>query len=243
MAIAMITGGASWFSRATARLLLADGWDIALSDINAAALAEVVAELGAPERVSSSLLDVADLEAVKSYVANLAGKGQIGALINVAGGSNFLQMERRPFHETTPDTWDKILKPNLYGVMHCCHAVIPHMISARRGVIVNISSGLGLKGAARMATYSAAKAAVIAFTQAVAQEVGPHGIRINCVAPGSAESRWQPDLKPGAAQRTPPLGTRTSAQDIANAIAFLVSERASHITGSCLDVSGGSSLH
>lgn len=243
MPVAMITGGASWFSRATARLLLQDGWDIALSDINEAALAEVEAELATPGRVSAGRLDVADLEAVRRHVSALAANQQIGALINVAGGSNYLQMARHPFHETTPEYWDRILQPNLYGVLHCCHAVIPHMIEAKRGVIVNVSSGMGLRGAARMATYSAAKAAVIAFTQAVCQEVGPHGIRINCVAPGSAESRWQPDLKPGAQQRPPPLGRRTSADDVANAIAFLVSDRASHITGSCLDLSGGTSLH
>lgn len=244
MPVAMITGGASWFSRGTARLLIEDGWQIVLSDINEKALDEVVADLGRPPQASASRLDVTDLAATRDFADRIAAeKGGLDALINVAGGSNYLGLGRRPFHETDPAHWDLILKPNLYGVLNCCYAVLPHMIKARKGVIVSVASGMGLKGKPKMTTYSAAKAAVIAFSQSLCQEVGPYGIRVNSVAPGSAESRWQPDLEPGADQRASPLGTRTSAEDVANAIAFLVSDRASHISGSCLDLSGGTSLH
>ena len=244
MPIAMITGGASWFSRGAARLLIEEGWRVALSDINEKSLAEVADALGRPSQVSCGLLDVTDRAAVKIFADKLASEhGGIDALINVAGGSNYLGLGRHPFHETDPAYWDLILKPNLYGVLNCCHAVLPHMIQARKGVIVSVSSGMGLKGKARMTTYSAAKAAIIAFSQSLCQEVGRYNIRVNTIAPGSAESRWQPDLSPGADQRNSPLGRRTSAEDVANAIAFLVSDRASHITGSCLDLSGGTSLH
>jgi NAD(P)-dependent dehydrogenase (short-subunit alcohol dehydrogenase family) len=241
--VAMITGGASWFSRETARLLLGEGWHVVLADVNETNLGEVAAALGGGAQLATQLLDVADLADVRRFVADLvAERGGIEALVNVAGGSNFLQRDRLPFHETTPDYWGLILRPNLYGTFHCCHAVLPHMIAAKKGAIVNLASGMGLRGAARMAPYSAAKAAIIAFTQAICQEVGPFGVRVNCIAPGSAESRWYPDVTRGGS-RVPPLGERTSAEDVAHAIHFLISDNASHITGACLDVSGGTALH
>jgi NAD(P)-dependent dehydrogenase (short-subunit alcohol dehydrogenase family) len=243
MPVVMVTGGASWFSRETARLLLQDNWRIVLSDVNADNLARTTAELGGGAAVSSGFLDVVDYAAVTSYVDRLVDDlGSIDALVNVAGGSNYLGRPRVPFHESDPEYWEAIVGPNLYGVMNCCRAALPHMVRARKGVIVNIASGMGLRGKPNMAPYSAAKAAVIGFSQSICQEVGQYGIRVNCVAPGSAESRWQPELRPQGA-RLPPLGARTSARDVANAVAFLISDRASHITGSCLDISGGSSLH
>ena len=245
MPVALITGGASWFSRETASLLLEAGWDVVLGDINQSNLEEVQSALGHPERVSASLLDVTNLEASRAIASDIVVKyGSIDALVNVAGGTNYLQMKRLPFHETDPENWDKILRPNIHGVLNCCHAVLPYMIEARRGGIVTLSSGMGFRGQPRMALYSAAKHAVIGLTQAIAQEVGPYGIRANCVAPGSAESRWMPNLEPNSeTERVPLLGARVSARDIANAIVFLLSDKASHITGSCLDISGGTALH
>ena len=244
MPTAMITGGASWFSRETTKILLKEGWDVALSDINLKHLDEVVKELGNPSNVSTGLLNVTDLAAVRKFVDDLAAKkGSIDALVNVAGGSNYLGVPRKPFHETTPEYWTQIIQPNIYGVLNCCHSVLPHMIKAKGGSIVNIASGMGLRGQARMALYSAAKGAIVLFTQAVCREVGQYGIRVNSIAPGSAESRWMPEIKGGEHQNQSPLGRRTSALDVANAITFLLSEKASHITGSCIDVSGGSSLH
>jgi 3-oxoacyl-[acyl-carrier protein] reductase len=242
MPVAMITGGASWFSRETARLLAEDGWTLALSDIHPDRLAETAAALGPQVRVETERLDVTDHEAVIAYADRLAERhGAINALVNVAGGSNYLGTPRVMFHDSTPDYWRQIIEPNLFGVMNCCRAALPHMVRARSGAIVSIASGMGLKGKPRMAPYSAAKAGVIALTQAISQEVGSYGVRVNCVAPGSAESRWQPDLQPSGS--LPPLGSRTSALDVANAVVFLLSDRAAHITGSCLDVSGGTALH
>lgn len=243
MPTAMITGGASWFSRETAKILLKEGWDLALSDINQQNLDEVKKELGNPPNVSTGILNVTDLDAVRKYVDALAAKGRIDALVNVAGGSNYLGVARKPFHETTPEYWTQIIQPNIYGVLNCCHSVLPHMIAAKGGAIVNIASGMGLRGQARMALYSAAKGAIVLFTQAVCREVGQYGIRVNSIAPGSAESRWAPNIEGGTHQNQSPLGRRTSALDVANAITFLLSDKASHITGSCMDISGGSSLH
>ena len=238
-----MTGGASWFSRETAIQLLEMGWDIVLTDINETFLAEVVNALGGAPRVVGHKLDVTDRLAVKAFVDKLAAERcGIDALVNVAGGSNWTGIKRVPFHESDPANWDPILVPNLYGVLNTCHAVLPHMIKARKGSIVSISSGMGLRGKKNMSIYSTAKGAIIRFTQAVCQEVGEFGVRMNCVAPGSAESRWMPDLKKGG-ERMPPLGERTSAKDVANAIVFLISDKSSHITGTCMDISGGSSLH
>jgi len=97
-----------------------------------------------------------------------------------------------------------------------------------------------LRGGAQASIYSAAKAAIIVFSQALAQEVGPHGIRVNTIAPGDAEARWKTS-DPDAARS--PLGRATSGDDVGRAVAFLLSEDAAHITGSCLDVSGGTMLH
>lgn len=242
MPVALITGGASWFSRETSKMLLAEGWSVALGEINEKNLAEVLADLDSP-RASGGRLDVTDLGSVRAFVDTVAKqRGSIDALVNVAGGTNYLQMPRLPFVEMKPENWDLVLKPNLYGTLNCCHAVLPQMIAQKSGSIVNLSSGMGLRGTARMTTYSAAKAAIIGFTRALCQEVGQYNIRVNAIAPGSAESRWQPDVKKGG-ERLPPLGTRTSAKDVANAIVFLISDKSSHMTGTCLDVSGGTALH
>jgi NAD(P)-dependent dehydrogenase (short-subunit alcohol dehydrogenase family) len=114
------------------------------------------------------------------------------------------------------------------------------MIAAKRGSIVSIAASRGLRGGPQASLYSAAKAAVIVFTQALAQEVGPHGIRVNTIAPGSAEARWK---KSDADAERNPLQRVTSADDVGKAVAFLLSDDAAHITGTCLDVSGGTTLH
>jgi NAD(P)-dependent dehydrogenase (short-subunit alcohol dehydrogenase family) len=129
---------------------------------------------------------------------------------------------------------------NFQSVLHCTHAVLPGMIAAKRGAIVSIAASRGLRGGPQASIYSAAKAAIIVFSQSLAQEVGPLGIRVNTIAPGNAEARWK-TADPEAAHS--PLRRPTSADDVGKAVAFLVSEDASHITGSCLDVSGGSTLH
>ena len=181
---------------------------------------------------------------VRAYVAALQNKkGRIDVLVNVAGGSNYLGLGRKKFFEIDPAQWDLIFKPNIYGVLNCCYSVLPGMIKAKGGTIVSIASGMALRGQVGSSTYSAAKAAIVGFTQSLSQEVGPYGIRVNSIAPGTAQSRWFPNLQSEGGQARSPLGIRTSARDVANAIVFLLSERASHITGSCLDISGGSSLH
>lgn len=245
MPLAMFTGAASWFVREAARNLITDGWQVALSDIDLEGAEANAREIGGGNVASVERLDVTDLDAVKAYADGLAGThGSIEALINVAGGTNYLKMPRLPLHETDPETWQRILAPNINGTINCCYAVIPHMIRANGGAIVNLSSGMGLKGKPNMALYSFAKGGIVTFTHALCRELAQYNIRVNAIAPGSAESRWMPELKPASGGATiPPLGTRTSAKDVGDAIHFLISDKARHITGICLDISGGSSLH
>jgi NAD(P)-dependent dehydrogenase (short-subunit alcohol dehydrogenase family) len=113
------------------------------------------------------------------------------------------------------------------------------MIAAKQGAIVSIAASRGLRGGPNASIYSAAKAGIIVFTQSIAQEVGRHGVRVNSIAPGNAEARWKKD----DADARSPLGRNTNAQDVGDAVAFLLSGRAAHITGACLDVSGGTALH
>ena len=151
-----------------------------------------------------------------------------------------LGIPKTDFVEMPPEVWNRILSVNFQSVLHCTHAVLPMMIAARRGAIVSIAASRGLRGGPQASIYSAAKAAVIVFSQALAQEVGPHGIRVNTIAPGNAEARWKTS-DPEASKN--PLRRATSGDDVGKAVAFLLSDDAAHITGSCLDVSGGTTLH
>src|SRR5215217_7587899 len=111
----------------------------------------------------------------------------------------------------TPEVWTRILHVNLQSVLHCTHAVLPAMIKAKRGAIVSIAASRGLRGGPQASIYSAAKAAIIVFSQSIAQEVGAHGIRVNTIAPGNAQARWK---KPEHESEQSPLGRSTSGDDV-----------------------------
>jgi NAD(P)-dependent dehydrogenase (short-subunit alcohol dehydrogenase family) len=170
----------------------------------------------------------------------LARHGRIDALVNAAGGMRGLGIPKTDFAAMTPQVWNRILDANFQSMLHATHAVLPAMIAARRGGIVSIAASRGLKGGPQASIYSAAKAAIIVFSQSLAQEVAPHGIRVNTIAPGNAQARWK---KPEHEAERSPLGRATTGDDVGRAVAFLLSEDAAHITGSCLDVSGGTTLH
>ena len=244
MPLAMITGGGSLMARATAKCLIAEGWKIAFSDIEKANAEDAAAEFGGAPTAFAGVLDVTDRQAAIKYADGLVAEhGSIDALVTLAGGQRNLGVPQRPFVESQPEEWFKLINANLIGVINSCYAVLPHMVKAKSGAVVNIASGRGLRGAKNNTLYSLAKAGIIRFTQSVAIEVAPHGVRVNSLAPGSAESRWMPDITVEQGTAMSPLGVRTSAADVGNAIEFLISQRAKHITGSCLDTSGGVSLY
>jgi NAD(P)-dependent dehydrogenase (short-subunit alcohol dehydrogenase family) len=240
MPFALITGGASLICEGIVHVLVARGWDVAVADINLEGAQQVAAGARGPGAARACKLDARERGEVAALVAELAARhGRFDGLVNGAGGARGIGFARMPFVEMTPDYWQGMIDANLATVLNVTHAVLPHMIAAKAGSIVSISAGRGLKGGKNAAIYSTAKAGIIAFSQSVAQEVGAFGVRINTIAPGNAEARW----KKHSDEIRSPLGRNTSAADVGKAVAFLLSEEASHITGSCLDLSGGTSLH
>jgi NAD(P)-dependent dehydrogenase (short-subunit alcohol dehydrogenase family) len=241
MPLALITGGGSAIGEGIVRSLVDRGWAVAVTDINLDLAQKVAALAGGPPHVQALKLDATDAAAIKATVEQLlAAHGRIDALVNVAGGMRGLGIPKTNFVDLTPETWTRILKVNFQSVLHCTHAVLPGMIAAKRGAIVSIAASRGLRGGPQASIYSAAKAAIIVFSQSLAQEVGPFGIRVNTIAPGNAQARWK---KPEHQSEKSPLGRATTGEDVGHAVAFLLSDEASHITGSCLDVSGGTTLH
>jgi NAD(P)-dependent dehydrogenase (short-subunit alcohol dehydrogenase family) len=239
MPLALITGGGSAIGEGIARALVARGWTVAVSDIKLDLARSVAEAAGGATHAQALWLDATDRASIKSTVQSLlATHGRIDALVNVAGGMRGLGIPKASFVDMTPELWTRIIDVNLQSVLLCTHAVLPAMIAARRGAIVSIAASRGLRGGPQASIYSAAKAAIIVFSQSLAQEVAPFGIRVNTIAPGNAEARWKT-----APANHSPLGRQTSGADVGKAVAFLLSEDAAHITGSCLDVSGGTALH
>jgi 2-hydroxycyclohexanecarboxyl-CoA dehydrogenase len=241
MPLALITGGGSAIGEGITRCLIARGWTVAVTDINHELAQKVAAEAGGAPHAQAMKLDATDAMAIARTVEFLlAEHGGIDALVNVAGGMRGLGIPKTDFADMTPEVWTRILDVNFQSVLHCTHAVLPAMIAAKRGSIVSIAASRGLRGGPKASIYSAAKAAIIVFSQSLAQEVGPLGIRVNTIAPGNAQARWK---KPEHESERSPLGRATTGEDIGHAVAFLLSDDAAHITGSCLDVSGGTTLH
>lgn len=241
MPVAMITGGASLIGEGIGRALIDDGWTVAMTDIDLQGAQQVAKALG--NQATADALDVTDLEAVQQTIAGIVkNHGSLDGLVNGAGGLRRLGIEKKEFTESTPAEWWKIVQVNLEGVMNCVHAALPHMMAARQGSIVSIASNRGLRGMKGAAVHSGAKAGVIVFTQNIATEAAPFNVRINTVVPGNTEARWKGKDDRGS-RRMSLLGRHTSAQDVGNMVRFLMSTQASHVTGACFDVSGGTAQH
>lgn len=246
--VAIITGATSWISRATAIKLLDENWKVVLCGRSFDKVDGVVDALTRPGSVFAGVVDVIDSASIDAlFTKVLENHGQIDAVINVAGGIPHrsiaqVQPERDVFIKTSKEDFDWTMAANFNGVVNTTRAVLPHMIERKQGNIINIVSGAAFTGYPKMSAYSASKAAVLAFTKTIAQEVGEYNIRANCVLPGFTQSRWNPDTAP-INTKISPLGRVTSPHDVANAISFLISDQANHITGSCFDISGGVALH
>ena len=241
MNTALVTGGASLLGEGVARCLVARGWRVFVTDINLEGARTVASLATGPGQAEASALDVTKLDDIQAEAKRIVeAAGKIDALVNIAGGGRGLGIPKMPFAEMSPEVYRRTIDMNLVTVLNACHVVLPHMIKARSGSIVSMAASRGLKGGPDASIYSAAKAAIIVFTQSLAQEVGRYGVRVNSIAPGSAEARWKRmDDEPSRS----PLGRHTTGEDVGRGVAFLVSEEASHITGACLDISGGTSLH
>ena len=235
MKTALVTGAARGIGLATTKLFLDEGWQVAMIDRDAPALAEAAAPL---ENVRAVDCDVSDPGAVTRMVAEVREVfGQIDAVINNAGVADF-----GPIEETSFERWRTVMETNLDGVFLVSQAAIP-ALKETRGAIVNIASISGLRASTLRVAYGTSKAAVIQLTLQQAAELGEYGIRANVVAPGPVRTKLAMAVHSQAIieayHDALPLNRYGSEREIAEAIVFLASERASFITGQCLAADGG----
>ncbi len=238
MQTALITGASRGIGSAVARRLAWDGFRVILNYRNSAEQADkLAAELNSSfgEDIAQAIqADVSDREQV---LRMLAAAGGVDVLVNNAGIA-----QQKLFTDLTEQDWDTMFDVDVKGVFHCCQSVLPYMIHRKRGKIINISSMWGQVGASCEVHYSAAKAAVIGLTKALAKEVGPSGIQVNCIAPGVIQTEMNAQFGEdamNALKEETPLGTLGAAEDIAAAVSFLAGEESNFITGQVLGVNGG----
>lgn len=246
---ALVTGAGQSIGAAIARQLAAAGCEVLVNDILAERAAATVAEITAAGGVATALpFDVTDHEAVSRAVS---GSDGVDILVNNAGNGGLDTFGTiAPFVGTSPPDWEPVIAVNLYGVMHCTHAVLPHMTAARWGRIITISSDAGRTGGARYAAYSGAKAGAAGFCRAIAREVARFDITVNMVSLGTMRTPMTEQLwsDPGAEDMRRSILSSYLVRrpgepdDAAWAVLSLASPRAAWITGQTIAVNGGSSM-
>lgn len=234
MPTVLITGGARGIGRAVVERLARDGWSVAFTYVTARD----------PQPTADNILalagDVRNDVRNRAIVDEVAARfGSVDALVNNAGIRRDALL-----YNMTDDEWRSVLDTNLHGAQSMIRAVLPLMMKQRRGAIVNVASLSGLHGVAGQTNYAAAKGALIAMTRALARETARSGIRVNCVAPGLVDTDMTAGLDAEARKemiRNVPMRRAVKPEEVAAAVAFLLGDDASAITGQVLCVDGGSS--
>jgi 2-hydroxycyclohexanecarboxyl-CoA dehydrogenase len=236
---ALVTGGASGIGRATVIELARCGATVICADVNAEKGAQLEREAAATNfAVEFAAIDLADPGSIRRCAAAVAERHpRIDILVNAAGWNDI-----EPFVDNPPDYMDRVIAINLGGTLHLTQALLPGMIAAGKGKIVNVSSDAGRVGSTGETAYAAAKGGVIAFTKSLAREVARHSINVNCVCPGPTDTpmlQSRPDKLKEAFLRAIPFRRFAKPQEIADAILFFAGPRSDYITGQVLSVSGG----
>jgi 3-oxoacyl-[acyl-carrier protein] reductase len=237
--VAIVTGGARGIGRAISQSLVREGAHLVISDVNLTEARQTADALATGEcRCLAIEANVTDGKAVAEMVDRAMQEfGRIDILINNAGITRdglLLRMKE--------EDWDLVLNVNLKGAFHCTKAVLSAMTKQRKGRIVNIASVVGVMGNAGQTNYAASKAALIGFTKSVAREYASRGITANAVAPGFIDTAMTQNLPAEVREglmKQIPLGRLGTAEDIAQAVRFLVSDEAGYITGQVIHVNGG----
>jgi 3-oxoacyl-[acyl-carrier protein] reductase len=238
--VAVVTGASRGIGRAIAEALARRGADVVCGDRLDKQAEETASQIAAAtgRHTSGCLVDVADHKSAQEFIdCAIENFGKVDILVNNAGITRDNLLLR-----IDEADWDVVLDVNLKGAYNCCKAVLRPMMKQRYGRIVNITSVVGLSGNAGQTNYSASKAGLIGFTKSLAKEVGSRNITVNAVAPGYITTVLTDVLSEeyrAAAIKATPLGRLGAPEDIANAVAFLVSDDAAFITGQVLSVDGG----
>ena len=241
--VALVTGAGSGIGRETVRLLSAEGARVVCLDVDEKRVDEITAELAAAGREAlGHCCDVADPAACQGAVAAALGRfGRLDVLCNVAGIAMMC-----PVDQVDDALWNRVIGVNLAGPFYLCRAAVP-ALALSRGNIVNVSSQAGLKGYSHLSAYAAAKGGLVMLTRALAVELAPRNVRVNCVCPGAvltnigdsiqARGALDPQVAASMMQRNPAI---SPPEDVARAIVFLASSDAASATGAVLPVDGGS---
>lgn len=237
--IALVTGGASGIGKATVMELAGSGAQVVCADINEAAGRALAEEAGRSNlKVEYEPIDLTDSASIRRCAAAVTARHpRIDVLVNAAGFSVFC-----PFLETPPDYLDKVIAGNLTGALHLTQALLPSIIAAGNGHIVNVASDAGRVGSTGETAYAAAKGGMIAFTKSLAREVARHGVCVNCVCPGPTDTPLldtRSDKLKDAFVRAIAFRRLGKPQEIADAIVFFAGSKSSYVTAQVLSVSGG----
>lgn len=237
---ALITGASRGIGAQIATLLAKSGYSVAINYSSSKKQAILVEKelVKCGYSAKAFCADVSDAQAVNQMVQDIENTlGKVKVLVNNAGIA-----QQKLFCDITESDFDRMFDVNVKGVFNCCKAVLPSMISEKRGSIINISSMWGQVGASCEVHYSASKAAVIGITQALAKEVGPSNVRVNCICPGVIDTQMNVNLDESTVEQLKeetPLGIIGTPNDIAELALFLSGEKARFITGQVIGVNGG----
>ena len=237
--LTLITGAARGIGLATTVKFLAKGWQVVMLDIDRKTLEAAFERLALPEDTMKIICDVSEVDQVRNAVRNIEDRfGRIDSLINNAGIADFL-----PVLDTDIEIWSRILAVNLTGPFLCTQACVPVMLKNGGGSIVNIASISGLRASTLRVAYGTSKAGLIQLTKQQAAELGNQGIRVNAIAPGPVDTAMAkkvhgPEIRADYHDAIP-LNRYGTEEEIAEAIFFLASDKASYVNGQVLAVDGG----